>query len=254
MEGFEDVYGEAKGEWANKSELGSVPFGRFLMHVYAPPPHYSHLHFHVTDFRSNSFGAVKSIEQLHDIRDIIGIGGSWSEFIEYMVASLKSQDVKLLLDKHSNSNICPTSAKLVAQKSKGMPLISIPLTKLVDSSVNDAIANMSFGLFESFKRTQNLLVQDRDSSSHLTKLRSTEKDSGETGQSQLEKRQKFEKVNSSVESGALSRPSSNGLQDSVVQSARDPVSYKVKSRGIPASRRAKPRGAILQDMEDDEDD
>lgn len=37
-------------------------------------------------------------------RDDIGIGGPWSEFMDYVMASLKSQDVKLILDGNSNSD------------------------------------------------------------------------------------------------------------------------------------------------------
>ena len=33
----------------------------------------------------------------------MGIGGSWSEFLDYTVASLKSENVKLLLGDHSIS-------------------------------------------------------------------------------------------------------------------------------------------------------
>lgn len=31
-------------------------------------------------------------------RDNIGIGGSWSEFVDYLTTSLKSGDVKLIMD------------------------------------------------------------------------------------------------------------------------------------------------------------
>lgn len=37
-------------------------------------------------------------------RDSIGIGGSWSDFIDYLIASVKSEDVKLVLEGHSNSD------------------------------------------------------------------------------------------------------------------------------------------------------
>lgn len=37
-------------------------------------------------------------------RDIIGIGGSWSEFADYFVTSLKSEDLKLVLEANSNSD------------------------------------------------------------------------------------------------------------------------------------------------------
>lgn len=37
-------------------------------------------------------------------RDTVGIGGSWSEFLDYTVASMKSDNVKLLLGDNSVSN------------------------------------------------------------------------------------------------------------------------------------------------------
>lgn len=50
-------------------------------------------------------------------------------------------------------------AKLVAQKTKGMPRISISLSKLVGSSSIEANANLSLGLFKAFKSTENLLIR-----------------------------------------------------------------------------------------------
>jgi len=37
-------------------------------------------------------------------RDIVGTGGSWSDFTDYFVTSLKSQDLKLALEPDSNSD------------------------------------------------------------------------------------------------------------------------------------------------------
>lgn len=37
-------------------------------------------------------------------RDEIGIGGSWSEFLEYLVNSIKFGDVKLVLEGQSTSD------------------------------------------------------------------------------------------------------------------------------------------------------
>lgn len=37
-------------------------------------------------------------------RDNIGVGGSWSEFVDYVIASLKSEDVKLVLERQSKSD------------------------------------------------------------------------------------------------------------------------------------------------------
>ncbi|CAL0302952.1 unnamed protein product [Lupinus luteus] len=39
---------------------------------------------------------------LEDIRDVIGLGGSWSEFADYIIISLKSGNLKLVLEANSN--------------------------------------------------------------------------------------------------------------------------------------------------------
>lgn len=51
------------------------------------------------------------------------------------------------------------NAKLVAQKLKGMPLISIPLAKLVDSAASSAMATLSLELFKAFKTLQHSLAE-----------------------------------------------------------------------------------------------
>lgn len=48
------------------------------------------------------------------------------------------------------------NAKLVAQKSKGMPVISISLTELVGSAASAAIMNLSLELFKAFKSIDDL--------------------------------------------------------------------------------------------------
>ncbi|KAK9932991.1 hypothetical protein M0R45_020207 [Rubus argutus] len=60
------------------------------------------------------------------------------------------EDAKLVLEGHSTSEGA-AAAKLVGQKSKGMPKISIALTKLVGSGATEAIANLSLQLFKEFK-------------------------------------------------------------------------------------------------------
>ena len=49
-------------------------------------------------------------------------------------------------------------AKLVAQKSKGMPLISISLAGLADAAAKEAVANLSLGLYKAFKNLHSLLI------------------------------------------------------------------------------------------------
>ncbi|PON33766.1 U2 small nuclear ribonucleoprotein auxiliary factor-like protein [Parasponia andersonii] len=254
--GFEDlepVFGEARVEWVSKQ---SGPSDRFLFHVHAPDP--SRLTIHITDFHSNStWEAVRSVMQLEDMRDDLGIGGSWSEFMDYVLASFKSRDVKLILDGHSESDNGPAYAKLVAQKTKGMPVISIPLTKLTGSAASAAIANLSLQLFKAFKSTHELYVEgEQDRSIRLTKMISAERERSESIQSQLEqysKRQKLQKTNSSDNAG-VSSLLNNALQSPEKQAARDTGSTKVASRVVPAHRRARVRGVLLQDTEDNEDE
>ncbi|XP_048499102.1 uncharacterized protein LOC104894556 isoform X4 [Beta vulgaris subsp. vulgaris] len=156
LEEFQPIFGEAKAELEASSATsnGDVisTLNPFLFRVFAAD--LSHLAFHVTDFRSNTWEALRSVHQLDDMRDSIGIGGSWSDFINYVIASLKSKDVKLVMDWQPKSSVGATSAKLVARKAKGMPLMSIPLTKLGPSAACEAVANLSLELFRAYNILQ----------------------------------------------------------------------------------------------------
>ena len=50
-------------------------------------------------------------------------------------------------------------AKLFAQKSKGMPVFSLSLTKLFDCAASEAIATLSLGLFNSLKAKECSLLK-----------------------------------------------------------------------------------------------
>ncbi|XP_004297052.1 PREDICTED: uncharacterized protein LOC101299176 [Fragaria vesca subsp. vesca] len=238
---IEPVFGQLTVEWA---VLGStVPPRQFLFHLHAPDT--LRLGIHVTDFHSNTWEAVRSVSQLEDMQDSIGVGGSWSEFIDYLVNSIKSEDTKLVLEGCSDSDGA-VNAKLVAQKSKGMPKISIALTKLVGLAATEAIANFSLRLFKEFKSINDSFVEERERSMQLSKVVSAEKERNESIQSQLEqytKRQKIQRIGSSDVNGAQNSPEK--------QTARDTKSIKVVNRVVPAYRRAKVRGAVLQDIEDE---
>ncbi|CAL5323967.1 unnamed protein product [Camellia sinensis] len=258
---FEPIFGQAKAEWSTPN---SPPLRPFLFNVHVSGS--SCLKVHVSDFYSNTFEAVRSIEQLEDLRDMIGIGGSWCEFMDYLVASIKSDDVKLILDGQPRADVvevtttseCAAYAKLVAQKSKGMPLISISLAKLVDAAASEVMANLSL-------EARSMLSVDESNIS-----RTGEKT--ETIQKQLDtflysKRQKSLKMNDKSNTDALS---ATGLQDSpgvspslessyLIQAgsdklaAQNPGSTKVAKRVVPAYRRSKVRGVLLQDTTEDGD-
>nr|POE51026.1 hypothetical protein CFP56_64324 [Quercus suber] len=138
-----------------------------------------------------------------------------------------------------------------------MPLISIPLTKLVDGAASEAMANLSLELFKAFKNMRHSLVEEQERTFQLTKVISAEKERNETIQSQLDyysKRQKFQKKNATDKADVSAPPMSSGLQNSPDKlKAQDASSTKVVNRVVPAYRRAKVRGAFLQDAEDDND-
>ncbi|XP_052731435.1 uncharacterized protein LOC108344991 isoform X6 [Vigna angularis] len=144
-------------------------------------------------------------------------------------------------------------AKLVAQKSKGMPLITIPLTKVVDCTAMEVKLNFCSSLFDAFKMksmecslvkgVRNLSKKQEHSA--RTNMLAAEKERNES--IQLEQRQKFQKI-SDLDNGV----STEGLQNSPdKQATRHGGSTKVKNRKVPAYRsRTKVRGALLHDNEE----
>lgn len=230
------IFGKAKAEWLVAPNSAPPPRA-YLFHMQMNPSS-SSISVHSTDFHLSTFEAVLSIEQLEDLRDVIGIGGSWTDFINYFAASLKSDEVKLILE-GKPSRDGATRAKIVAQRSKGMPLISIPLGKLVDSSAMDAMANLSLELYKAFKsRSTNSTLDNQ-----VAKIASTENEN-------------IEAVPKMGDKAKYSYASSlKGLQDSpekvVAQVLR---SSKVAKRAVPTYRSAKKRGARLQDTEDGADE
>lgn len=62
-----------------------------------------------------------------------------------------------------NKSACPalgaSRAKLIAQKAKGMPRISIPLSKLVDGAAGEAIAKLSLELYKDYRDMKSSLAK-----------------------------------------------------------------------------------------------
>ncbi|KAL9815353.1 hypothetical protein AtNW77_Chr5g0150731 [Arabidopsis thaliana] len=238
---FEPIFGEVVPE---RSDPGSGLLRRCLFHVYASDSY--NLTVHVTDFISGVWTTILSVSQLDDMRDTVGIGGSWSEFVDYTVASLKSDNVKLLLGETSVSNGVKT-ARLVSQKAKGMPRINVPLTKMVESSASEAMANLSLELFRAFKSKQHLQVLNTAAivcsySGGKSRLY-CDQDKRDATYNQLERYSRKLDVMA---------PSTNNRQDSPAnQSARE-ANTKNPVKRVPAHRRTRKRGALLQDSEEED--
>ncbi|XP_055816115.1 uncharacterized protein LOC129885737 isoform X2 [Solanum dulcamara] len=253
--GFDDIepiFGGINAEW---SAPHKTPLKPFLFHVYGLPSDPSSLHVCATDFYSNTWHALKSAQELEDMRDRTGIGGSWSDFVDYLIAAIKSEDVKLVMDGQSKVGGA-AHAKLVAQKAKGMPRIAISLSKLVDTAATDAMANLSLELYKTFTNVHNLLKAEQQRCCELTNVLSEEKEKNETAQKQLNallysKRQKMQKITENTASDTATGSSS---LESPVKQAAQLSSTKVSNRVVPAHRRARVRGVLLHDTEDERQD
>ncbi|KAI3695675.1 hypothetical protein L1987_78674 [Smallanthus sonchifolius] len=235
---FEALFGEPKVE-------SSTPVHPFLFQFHAPDP--SQLRVDVTDFFSTSFEAIRSIQQLDDMRDETGVGGSWSDFLEYLVTSIKFGDVKLVFEGSE-------SARLIAQKSKGMPRISVSLHRLVGTAANEAMARLSLHIYKSYKSNHKLLVEEQEGRHQLTKMLSAEQEKNKQLQQQLDEllysnRRKSQKTHDKLTSATSSAAALYDSSDK--QSDQNPSPMKAPNRVVPAHRRSKVRGVLLQDTEDD---
>ncbi|KAM0057083.1 hypothetical protein Hdeb2414_s0005g00154061 [Helianthus debilis subsp. tardiflorus] len=237
LSNFEPLFGEPKVE--------STPARPFLFQVHAPDP--SQLRVVVTDFLSTTFQALCSIQQLDDMRDETGVGGSWSDFLEYLVHSIKFGDVKLLLEGQSKSS----GPRLIAQKSKGMPKISVSLRSLVATAANEAIARLSIDMYIAYQTNRSLLLEEQEGRHQLTKALSAEKEKSEQLQKQLDGLLYSNRHNSHKIHDKLTSDTSSAATLYDKQSDQNPSPMKAPKRVVPAHRRSKVRGVLLQDTEDD---
>ncbi|XP_057770159.1 uncharacterized protein LOC130989991 isoform X2 [Salvia miltiorrhiza] len=225
----------------------------FLYYLHRSGDDGSVLRVVATDFQCNTFQTIRSRQQLEDLKDDIGIGGSWSEFVDYITSSLKSGDVKLVMDGVSELGGA-SQAKLISQKAKGMPRILFSLHKLVDGAANEAMANLSLELYNEFKDVQSSLAEEKGSKYHLQKVLATEQEKNVDLQKQLNMtlysgKHKSQKINDRKDSGSTSVVISAESPDK--ETASDTNSRKRTTRVAPTYRRSKVRGAILNDTEDD---
>lgn len=195
FEKMEPIFGELKAECPGLPE--TVHLRHFLFLLRCLPNEPSTLSFQVTNFHSDTWEALKTRSQLEDMRDGIGIGGSWSDFVEYFIASIKSEDIKLVMDGQSVSG-------------------------------------------------------EEERRSELTNLVSAEQEKNETLRRQLDtmlysKKQKVQRINDKT----ISETSKDSPDKEAVQ---NPASTKASKRVVPAYRRVKVRGVLLQDTEDDPQD
>ncbi|WOL18775.1 hypothetical protein Cni_G27572 [Canna indica] len=260
FEDFEAVFGDATAEWDPATASNAAgSFCPFLFYVHAPDP--SRLEVIATDFHSFTFARVLTVDDLEDLRDDIGIGGSWSEFVDYLKSSLSAGDVKLFLGGLQNVDSGNGCANLIALKSKGLPRISLALNKVLDVPAKDSMAKLSLALYRAFKKKHSDSLQEQERSSRLMESLSSEREKNDILQKQLDSlsflsKRKAPMPKSSEVINSQKTLGSQLQQPLEVAAIKVSQATKTSQRGSPVPRRLRVRGVrgvSLQDTEDNDD-
>ncbi|CAO2202323.1 unnamed protein product [Urochloa humidicola] len=206
------VFGEAQPEYGDR-DADALPLRPVLFHAHARSE--GPLRVVATDLRSLAWHCSLDLDDLQDLQDDVGIGGSCSDFLDYLHSSFSSAQVKLLFPAAQG----PHTAQLVATKAKGLPRITLSLHPVAASELKDAIADFSLALYASYKTKQEGASREQERVSQLMESLASE-------------REKNEKQTS-------------------VASPSKVAPAKATKRVAHVSRRARVRGALLQDDDDD---
>ncbi|KAF2936727.1 hypothetical protein DAI22_04g322500 [Oryza sativa Japonica Group] len=174
MDAFGSMFGEAKPPVAMRMRP-------ILFHAHAHTNDVSQLRLLATDLHSLAWDRSLSLSDIDDLRDDVGIGGSCSDFLDYLKSCLSSGEVNLLFPHNGLDRV-----HLVATKAKGLPRITISLNTLTHSALNDAIANFSLSLYAAFRTTQDHASREQERASKLMETLSSEKEKNEIMQKQLQ--------------------------------------------------------------------
>uniref|UniRef100_A0ACD5U5E6 Uncharacterized protein n=1 Tax=Avena sativa TaxID=4498 RepID=A0ACD5U5E6_AVESA len=140
-----------------------------------------------TDCHSLAWDCSLSVSDLDDLRDDVGIGGSWSDFLDYLKSSLSSGEVKLLFAADQlRKSPGPDGTKLVATKAKGLPRIAISLHRVTGAAVSDVVAEISLALYAAYRTTLERASREQEQMSQLMGSLSSEREKNEIMQKQLE--------------------------------------------------------------------
>ncbi|CAL4970577.1 unnamed protein product [Urochloa decumbens] len=250
------VFGEAKPEYGGH-DADALPRRPVLFHAHAPSQ--TPLRVVATDLRSLAWRCSLDLDDLQNLQDDVGIGGSCSDFLDYLYSSFSSAQVKLLFPAAQG----PNTAELVATKAKGLPRITLPLHPVAASELKDVIADFSLALYASYKTKQEHASREQERVSQLMESLASEREKNEVMQKQLEalsfldkrKATKPKLVTDQVPSAPLGSDQfivPVQKQTSVASPSKVPPA-KATKRVAHASRRARGvRGALLQDDNDDE--
>ncbi|XP_078433969.1 U2 small nuclear ribonucleoprotein auxiliary factor-like protein [Wolffia australiana] len=102
MEGWRAAMAEKKGYEQFEALFGEAVVAEIGFHrpflFYARPLDPFRIDITVSDFCDHTFERVLTVQDVEDMRDETGIGSSCSEFLEYLISSLSSDDVRLIFE------------------------------------------------------------------------------------------------------------------------------------------------------------
>ncbi|KAF8643291.1 hypothetical protein HU200_066926 [Digitaria exilis] len=258
------VFGEAKPENGDH-DADALHRRRVLFHAHAHSQ--GGLRVVATDLRSLAWQCSLDIDDLQDLQDDVGISGSCSDLLDYLYSSLSSGQVRLRFPADQGPGTGPADAKLVATKAKGLPLITISLHPVAASELKDVIAVFSLALYASYKTTQEHASREQERASQLMDSLASEREKNEVLQKQLEALSFLDKRKATkpklVTDQVAIVPGAPAFSDQVIVPVQQQTSVASPSKVLPAkavkrmppvSRRARVRGALLQDIEENGDD
>jgi len=253
------VFGEARPENGDH-DADALPRRPVLFHAHAHSQ--GPLRVVATDLRSLAWHCSLDLDDLQDLQDDVGIGGSCSDFLDYLYSSFSSAQVKLLFPAAQSAD----TAELVATKAKGLPRITISLHPVATSALKDVIADFSLALYASYKTKQEHASREQERASQLMESLASERQKNEVMQKQLEALSFLDKRKATKPKVVADQaPSVSGAplsSDQVIVPVQQQTSVASPSKVPPAkatkrvshvSRRARVRGALLQDADENDD-
>ncbi|XP_024534084.1 uncharacterized protein LOC9638243 [Selaginella moellendorffii] len=242
LELLEPVFGVASGKVEGRESSAFLPLAFRLRARDART-----LDFVVSDFHDNTWEATRSIQQLEDLRDEVGIGGAWSEFVSYIGAAFSSGNVTLVLGGPASAlaGRGATSGRIVALKAKGMPRVSIGLVRATDAS--DRMADIAVDACSSWRSLLKSLANEKAEAARCRMELEAEKLKTSMLEEKLDEMNpggKKKKANS--KELAMASQSSSGTNQATGGEV-ERTKAKTKRKVAPISSRSKRKGAKLED-------
>ncbi|CAM6120634.1 unnamed protein product [Calypogeia fissa] len=264
VEAWEALFGEAKGEVESSGITSSSRSGvqgeflPFLFSLSQKDAH--HLRLSVSDFHSQTWQGDFSVQELQDIRDDVGIGEILDDLLSYLKSAFSSENVRFLLKELDQS----TAGRLVSQKVRGTPFVSLSVKSLEGSVADEAKGAIAMGNFRAFKALSSSLASEKAQVAALKGALTTEKAKAEKLHNQIDasnlsfRSRRLNRNHSPLfatqqepqEALPLPATVSGALKDGTEMAVPKASGNKSRVHVAPPSRRVKQRGTVIKESTD----